>query len=131
MSSVYDFPPPGAAEYGLRSRSMGTDVDMGSSSKSNGLTSGFPEYGLRSRSSLGPDGGAVLGGGGGKVGALRSGPTPSEDKAAAHLCCACRFSTVGNILRGSSFGKRSFRSSALLMGMSKIAFTSRSYSVSG
>lgn len=56
---------------------------------------------------------------------------PLEQIAAAHRWRAWRFSTFGKSRRGSSLGKRSLTSSALLMGMCITALARRSNSISG
>lgn len=86
-SSLYVLPAPGIDEYGFLSRSIETDGDSSSSSEAKGRVSGFDAYGLLSRSRLGElVVYCVLGGGGGKLGALRRGPTPSAESEAAQRC---------------------------------------------
>lgn len=56
---------------------------------------------------------------------------PLEQIAAAHRCRVWRFAILGKSRRGSSLGKRSLMSSALLMGMCITALAKRANSMSG
>jgi hypothetical protein len=70
----------------------------------------------------------ATGGGGGKDVCLGRLTCPSAARAAPQYCLTCMLSYLGRSRRDNSLGKRSFLSSALLIGMSRTAMASLSNS---